>query len=84
MAATGAIRQTISLSATTARRVRALARSRGKSASRVMAELVEAGLSQQERERREFLAKVERYRQATDPAEVQRLGEEIGTSIFGR
>ncbi|MGH9525849.1 MAG: hypothetical protein ACRD2F_04180 [Terriglobales bacterium] len=49
-----------------------------------MAELVEAGLSQQERERREFLAKVERYRQATDPAEVQRLGEEIGTSIFGR
>ena len=84
MAKTNAVRQTITLPAPTARRVKALARARAKSASRVMAELVEAGLAQQERERQEFMAKVARYRRESDPAEVERLGEEIGRAIFGR
>lgn len=83
MAASGVLRQTVSLPVPTVRRVKALARTRAQSTSRVLAELVEAGLSQQERQRQEFMAQVECYRQATDPVEVKRLGDELGRRLFG-
>lgn len=77
-------RQTIALPSPTARRVKALARERRQSTSRVLADLVEAGLSQRQREREEFLALLESYRQASAPAEREQLGEQLGRMLFGR
>lgn len=77
-------RQTIALPVRTAQRVRALARARNTSARRVLAGLVEAGLRQEERQRQEFMSLAESFRQASDPKEIQRLGDELGRAVFGR
>ena len=66
MATGRALRHTVSLPARTARRVKALARMRAQSTSRVLSELVE------------------RYRNATDAREAERLGDELGRALFGR
>jgi hypothetical protein len=38
---------------------------------------------EEERKEQEFYDLAERFRSATDPAEVQRLGDEIGRVVFG-
>ena len=37
----------------------------------------------QKRKQKEFLCLAERYRAATDPEEVARLGDELGRMVFG-
>jgi hypothetical protein len=71
------VRQTVTLPAKTARQVRDMARSRRLSASRMLAELVEDGIVA--RKRRD----AGRFRSASDPKEVERLGEELGRMVFG-
>ncbi|HEX7363209.1 MAG TPA: hypothetical protein VF283_22185 [Bryobacteraceae bacterium] len=46
-------------------------------------ELVENGLEAEKRKQQEFLDLAERFRSATDPAEVKRLGDQMGRMIFG-
>ena len=76
------IRQSVSLPAATARHIRSLAKQRRLSANRIIVELVEQGIEAQERRQKEFLALAERYRAATDPEEVARLGDELGSMVF--
>lgn len=77
------LRQSVSLSPRVARRVRALARTKKASASRVIAELVESGLEAHERERERFLQLADRLTHTTDPAEQKRLKEELARLTFG-
>ena len=77
------LRQSVSLPARIARRVRALARRRKTSASRVIAELIESGLEARERERRRFFELAERLTQASDPSEQQQLKDELARLTFG-
>jgi hypothetical protein len=77
------VRQSVSLPASVAARVRAMAKSRRLSANRMMVELIENGIEAERRKQKEFLDLAERFRSATDPAEVQRLGEQMGQMIFG-
>ena len=79
-----AIRQSVSLPAAMAARVRAMAKSRRLSANRMIVELIENGIEAESRKQKEFFDLAERFRSATDPAEVQRLGEQMGQMIFGR
>ncbi|MGH9416820.1 MAG: hypothetical protein ACRD01_09355 [Terriglobales bacterium] len=84
MGATATVhRQTVTLSATAARRARALARERGISTSRLLGRLVEEGLESEQRRRERFLALAKDYRAATDSAEADRLGDELGRMVFG-
>ena len=46
-------------------------------------ELIENGMEAEKRKRREFFDLAERFRGATDPAEVKRLGEQMGRMVFG-
>ena len=39
--------------------------------------------SRQKRRQEEFHALAERFRAATDPKKVERLGEELGRMVFG-
>lgn len=71
------LRQSVSLSPRVARRVRALARLKKASASRVIAELVESGLETQDAERTRFLELAGRLRRSTDPAEQKRIKEDL-------
>jgi acid phosphatase family membrane protein YuiD len=77
------IRQSVSLPAATARQIRSLAKQRRLSANRIIVELVEEGMEAQKRKQKEFLGLAERYRAATDPKEVARLGDELGRMVFG-
>ena len=78
-----AVRQSVSLPADLARRVRAIAKNRKLSASRILVELVETGIEARTRREREFFALAERFRAAADPKDAERLGEELGRMVFG-
>lgn len=77
------IRQSVSLPARTARRVRALARLRKTSASRILADLIECGLESAEREKQRFLDLADRLARADDAAEQDRLKKELARMTFG-
>ena len=73
----------MSLAPRLARRVRALAKSRRTSASRVIADLVESGLEAEEQERRRFLGLADRLARSDDPRERERIKEELARMTFG-
>jgi len=77
------VRQSIGLPRDTARKVRSLAKQRRLSANRIIVELVEKGIEAQESKQREFFELAERFRTATDPKEVARLGDDLGRMVFG-
>jgi hypothetical protein len=78
-----AIRQSVSIPTRIARRVRALAKSRKTSASRVLVDLIEAGLQSKEAEKERFFSLVNRLTESRDAAERQRLKEELARMTFG-
>lgn len=77
------LRQSVTLSAGVARKVRTLARAKRASASRVIAELVESGLQAQEAERERFLKLAHRLTSSRDPAEQEQIKEELARLTFG-
>jgi hypothetical protein len=77
------VRQTVGLPADTARQVRSLAKQRRPSANRIIVELVEEGIEAQRRKQKELFELAERYRAATDPKDVARLGDDLGRMVFG-
>jgi hypothetical protein len=77
------IRQSVSLAPRVARRVRALAKTRRTSTSRVIADLVETGLDAEEQERRRFLELADRLTHTQDPQERERLKEQLARMTFG-
>jgi hypothetical protein len=77
------LRQSVTLPARVAKRVRSLAKSRRTSASRVLVDLVESGLQAADRERQHFLDVAERLAQSKDPAEQARLKDELARLTFG-
>jgi hypothetical protein len=81
--ATKTVRQSVSLPANVASQVRSLAKARKLSANRVLVELIENGMEAEKRKQQEFFDLAERFRHATDPAEVRRLGDQMGRMVFG-
>jgi hypothetical protein len=77
------IRQSVTLPATTAAKVRSLARTRRLSSNRMLVELIENGIEAEKRKQQEFFELAERFRDATDPEEAKRLGDELGRMVFG-
>ena len=78
------VRQSVSLPPRVARRVKSLAKSKKTSANRVIVDLVESGLEAQELEKKRFFDLAERFRSATDPKDLERLGNELGRMVFGK
>ncbi len=81
--ATKTIRQSISLPAGVASKVRSLAKTRRLSANRMLVELIEDGIEAHTRKQQQFFELAERFRGATDPDEAKRLGDELGRMVFG-
>jgi hypothetical protein len=78
------VRQTVSLPGRLARHVRHLAKARKTSANRVLLDLIESGLAAKESEKQRFFALAARLTETSDPAEQQRLKEELAAMTFGR
>lgn len=76
-------RQTVTLSASTARRAKALARAKGVSTSRLLARLVEEGLESEQSRQTRFRDLARKFRSTTDPAEARKLGDVLGRMVFG-
>ena len=79
-----AVRQSVTLPAAVAKQVRSAANRRRLSASRMLVELVEEGLEARRQREKAFFQLAERFRAATDPKEVERLGDELGRMVFGQ
>lgn len=77
------IRQSVSLPQRLAKHVRAIAKKRNISASRVLVDLIEAGLESKESEKERFFALTNRLAESTDPAERQRIKKELALMTFG-
>ena len=77
------VRQSVSLPPELARRVKALAKTKRTSASRVVVDLIEAGLEAQEHEKKRFFNLADRLARSADGEEQQRLKEELALLTFG-
>ena len=77
------VRQSISLPATTAAKVRSLAKTRKLSSNRMLVELIENGIEAEKRKQQEFFELAERFRNTDDPEEAKRLGDQLGRMLFG-
>ena len=77
------VRQSVSIPTGIARRVRALARTRKTSANRILVDLIEAGLQSKDAEKERFFLLVKRLTESPEPAERQRLKEELARMTFG-
>jgi hypothetical protein len=77
------VRQSVSLPSSVAAQVRNLAKARRLSANRMLVELIENGMEAEKRKQQEFFELAERFRSATDPEEVSRLGDQMGRMVFG-
>jgi len=73
----------VSLPVAVATQVRNMAESRRFSANRMLVELIENGIRAEVEKQKEFFDLAERFRGATDPKEVKRLGEQMGRIVFG-
>lgn len=78
-----AVRQSVSLPANVAVQVRSMAKTRRLSANRMLVELIENGIEAEKRKQQEFFDLAQRFRSATDPKEVKRLGDRMGRMVFG-
>ncbi|MGQ0523677.1 MAG: hypothetical protein ACT4P8_08470 [Betaproteobacteria bacterium] len=76
-------RQSVSLPARVARRVKSLAQTTRTSTSRVIADLIESGLDAREQEKKRFLEFADRLARSRDPEEQKRLKEELARMTFG-
>lgn len=77
------VRQSVSLPARVASRVKSLARTSGTSANRVIVELIESGLEAREQEKSRFFDLADRLARSRDPQEQKRLKEELARMTFG-
>ena len=77
------VRQSVSLSANVAAQVRSMAKTRRLSSNRMLVELIENGIEAEKRRQQEFFELADRFRNATDPEEAKRLGDELGRMVFG-
>lgn len=77
------IRQSVSLPARLARRVRTLAKNRKTSTNRVLVELIESGIESKEAERARFFDLADQLSATSDPVERKRIKEILARMTFG-
>ena len=77
------VRLSVTIPASVAKRVRAMAKTRKTSASRVLVDLIEAGLQSEDAEKERFFALANQLSESSDPAERQRLKKELARITFG-
>ncbi|MBI2509232.1 MAG: hypothetical protein HYV99_04470 [Betaproteobacteria bacterium] len=77
------VRQSVSLPARVARRVKSLAKTGSTSANRVIVELIESGIEAREQERKRFFELADRLAHSHDAEERKRLKAELARMTFG-
>lgn len=73
----------MTLPGTVAKQVDAIANRRHLSDNRVLVELIELGIEASKQKEKAFFELAERFRSASNPAESNRLADELGRFVFG-
>jgi hypothetical protein len=77
------VRRSLTLPAPVAQQVNRIAKRRRLSENRVLVELIEEGIESQQQKEKAFFQLAEKFRAASDPEEIKRLGDELGRFVFG-
>ena len=77
------VRQSVSLPAPVAKRVRTLAKTQKTSTSRMLVKLIETGLESKEAEKRRFFTLADALSVASDEKERERIKGELARLTFG-
>lgn len=77
------VRQSVTLPARVARRVKTLAQTSKTSTSRVIVDLIESGLDAREQEKNRFFELADRLSHSRDPEEQKQLKEALARMTFG-
>jgi predicted DNA-binding protein len=77
------VRQSVTLPARVARRVKSLAKTNSTSANRIIVELIESGIEARQQERKRFIELADRLAHSRDAEEQTRLKEELAVMTFG-
>jgi metal-responsive CopG/Arc/MetJ family transcriptional regulator len=80
---TEAIRRSISLPAEMAEKLDSIAAARHVSANRAIVDLLSDAITAYEQRRTIFLDLADRFQKSTDPAETERLRDELANMTFG-
>jgi hypothetical protein len=83
MASHKQVRRSVTLPAPVAQQVNRIAKRRRLSDNRVLVELIEEGIEAQQQKEKAFFQLAEKFRAASDPEQVKRLGDEMGRFVFG-
>jgi predicted DNA-binding protein len=78
-----AVRQSVSLPARLAKRVRTLAKNRNTSTNRVLVELIETGIQSKEAEKTKFFQLADQLSATSDRGEQKRIKETLARMTFG-
>jgi hypothetical protein len=77
------VRQSVSLPARVARRVKSLAKSGSTSANRIIVDLIESGIEAREQEKKRFFDLADRLARSRNAEDQKRLKEELARLTFG-
>ena len=77
------VRQSVSLPARVARRVKSLAKTSSTSANRIIVDLIESGIEAREQERKRFFELADRLADSRNAIDLKRLKEELARLTFG-
>ncbi len=77
------VRQSVTLPARVARRVKSLAKTSSTSANRIIVELIESGIEARQQEKKRFIELADRLTRSRDAEEQTRLKEELAVMTFG-
>ncbi|MFZ0319944.1 MAG: hypothetical protein WAL56_12545 [Candidatus Sulfotelmatobacter sp.] len=83
MSASRHVRRSVTLPAQVAQQVNRIAKRRRLSDNRVIVELIEEGIQASRQKERAFLDLAERFRSASAPEQVKKLGDDLGRFVFG-
>jgi len=77
------VRRSITLPREIAKQVEAMSKQRRLSDNRVLVELIEQGIQARKEKEKAFFDLANRFRAASDPEEVEQLGDQLGRFVFG-
>jgi hypothetical protein len=78
------VRRSVTLPRRIVKQVETIAKQRALSDNRVLVELIEQGIEAAQQKEKAFFRLAERFRAASDPAQVKQLGNELGRFVFGQ
>ena len=77
------VRRSVTLPREVAKQVEAMSRQRRLSDNRILVELIEQGIQARREKEKAFFELAKRFREASDPKEVDQLGDQLGRFVFG-